>query len=228
MVDRLDWLALEVKYLDRARAFYEAFLDLEVRDVADTEVAFPAGGTDLILRAPSSVPRGGLHTHFACSIPAAEYDAWYDQLDERFDLVEETFGDATSLYFYDPDGHCVELGQSDVAGPGIGGVFEVVFEVEELDRAVRFYEALGFDPVDRAGDRERVRLTAGSFDIELWEPQLGIADARGGVHADVGFGTATPEETASAVENDALAITQLDDGVRVRDPDGHYLTLVDR
>ncbi|MEF8813407.1 MAG: VOC family protein [Halovenus sp.] len=225
MVDRLDWLALEVKYLDRARAFYEAFLDLEVRDVADTEVAFPAGETDLILRAPSTVPRGGLHTHFACSIPAAEYDTWYDQLDERFDLVEKTFGDATSLYFYDPDGHCVELGQSDVTGPGIDGVFEVVLEVEDLDRAQAFYEALGFEPISRGENRRRIRLTAGSFDIELWEPHLGIADARGGVHVDIGIGVSDPAETVDAVRDIALALEEVGDGVRLRDPDGHYISI---
>jgi len=225
MVDRLDWLALEVKYLDRARAFYEAFLDLEVGNVGDTEVAFPAGGTDLILRAPGTVPRGGLHTHFACSIPAAEYDDWYEQLDERFDVVEKTFGDATSLYFYDPDGHCVELGQSDVPGPGVDGIFEVVMEVEDLDRAVSFYEALGFEAADRGGDRPRVRLTAGPFDVELWEPQLGIADARAGVHVDIGIGVSDPHGTVEPVRDDALAVESVDGGVRLRDPDGHYVSV---
>lgn len=225
MVQGLEWLTLEVKYLDRSRAFYEAFLDLEAGTISETEVTFPAGGTDIILRAPSSVPRGGVHTHFACSVPAEEYDDWYDQLDERFDLVERTFGDARSLYFYDPDGHCVELGESDVFGPGLDGVFEVVLEVEDLNRAKAFYENLGFDPTDSGDDRKRARLSAGSFDIELWEPQLGIADAQGGVHLDLGFETQNPADVAAAVENDVLSREETAEGVRLRDPDGHYVTL---
>ena len=62
MLGKLQWLALEVKYLDRVQAFYEAFLDLEVRHETDREVAFAAGDTALVLRAPGDPPRGGLHT----------------------------------------------------------------------------------------------------------------------------------------------------------------------
>ncbi len=221
------WLALEVKYLDRARSFYEAFLDLEVRRETATEAALAVGETDLILRTPSTVPRGGLHTHYAMSIPAVEYDDWYDRLDERFDLVEHRFGAARSLYFYDTEGNCVELGErSDTEGTGVSGVFEVVFEVEDLPRALGFYETLGFDVVDEGEDRERVRLSCGAFDVELWEPHLGLADARGGVHVDLGIAADDPQEVADAVAEDALAVTGVDGGVRVRDPDGHYLTLV--
>ncbi|MEF8785472.1 MAG: VOC family protein [Haloarculaceae archaeon] len=221
------WLALEVKYLDRAQSFYEAFLDLDVRERYDDEVALEVGETDLILRAPSGVPRGGLHTHYALSIPAAEYDSWYDRLNQRFDLVEHTFGDARSLYFYDTDGNCVELGESDGAGPGVSGLFEIVLEVEVLERAEAFYETIGFEPVDWGDDRKRVRMTAGGFDIELWEPHLGLADARGGVHVDFGIGVDDPEATAERVGNDALSVRAVDDGVRLRDPDGHYLTLIE-
>jgi len=226
MLDALEWLALEVKYLDRSRAFYEAFLDLDARRESEGEVAFGAGDTDLLLRAPGPVPRGGVHTHYAFSIPAGEYDRWYDRLDDRFDLVEHTFGSSRSLYFYDPDGNCVELGQSEVPGPGIDGVFEVVFEVERLDPAVEFYERLGFETVDRGDERRRVRMTAGDFDVELWEPHLGLADARGGVHVDVGVSAADPEAVVDAVRADALAVESIENGLRVRDPDGHYLSVV--
>jgi catechol-2,3-dioxygenase len=222
-----EWLALEVKYLDRAQSFYESFLDLSVRERREREVALAAGETDLILRAPGDIPRGGLHTHYACSIPAGEYESWYDRLDRRFDLVEHTFGDARSLYFYDTEGNCVELGQSDVAGPGIDGLFEIVLEVEVLGRAESFYEELGFDPVNWGDDRQRVRMTAGDFDIELWEPHLGLADARGGVHVDFGVRTGDAEATAEHVRGDALSVTKTADGMRLRDPDGHYVTLVD-
>ncbi len=222
------WLALEVKYLDRVASFYEAFLDLDVRREDDGEIALAAGPTDLLLRAPGPVPRGGLHTHYALSIPRASYDDWYDRLDERFDVTEAEFGDSTSLYFYDPEGNCVELGQRDVTHPdgGIAGLFEVVFEVEALEPATDFYERLGFEVVDHGDQRRRVRLSVGDFDLELWEPQLGIADGRGGVHVDLGVGAAAPAEVAERVAADARHVEDLDGAVRIRDPDGHYLTLV--
>jgi catechol 2,3-dioxygenase-like lactoylglutathione lyase family enzyme len=228
MLAGLEWLTLEVKYLDRAQAFYEAFLDLDVREESDSEATLGAGETDLVLRTPGDVPRGGLHTHYACSIPAAEYDDWYDRLDARFDLVEHSFGDARSLYFYDPDGNCVELGESDVARPGVGDIFEVVLEVEEIERAQSFYERLGFDVVDSGESRERVRLSTGPLDIELWEPQLGLADGRGGVHVDFGVAAPDPATAVNPVREDALAVVELPDGQRVCDPDGHYLSVVDR
>jgi len=228
MLGTLEWLALEAKYLDRSQAFYEAFLDLAVRREREGEVALAAGDPDLLLRAPGGVPRGGVHTHYAFSIPADEYDRWYDRLDDRFDLVEHTFGDSTSLYFYDPDGNCVELGQSSVEGPGIDGIFEVVLEVESLDRARAFYETVGFETVDRGEDRKRVRLTTGSLALELWEPHLGIADARGGLHVDFGVEAAEPAVTADRVRGDARRVEETEDGVRVVDPDGHYLSLCDR
>jgi catechol 2,3-dioxygenase-like lactoylglutathione lyase family enzyme len=220
------WLALEVKYLDRARSFYEAFLGLGVQSESETEAVLGVGETDLRLRTPSPVPRGGLHTHYAMTVPTDEYDDWYDRLDERFDLVEHRFGEARSLYFYDTEGNCVELGERATDGSGVTGMFEVVFEVEDLPAAVEFYTALGFEVVDRGGDRTRVRLSCGAFDIELWEPHLGLADARGGVHVDLGIGADDPRAVADAVREDARAVTPIEEGIRVRDPDGHYLTLV--
>ncbi len=227
MVDTLEWLALETKYLDRAEAFYEAFLDLDVRSRTEEQVSFRAGETDLILRAPGPVPRGGLHTHYAFSIPATEYDTWYDELDQRFDLVEHTFGDSKSLYFYDPDGNCVELGQSSVDGSGIVGIFEVVLEVEQLDRAIDRYERIGFEIVDRGDDRRRVRMNAESFALELWESQLGIADARGGVHVDMGVTVENPAGVVDRIRDDVLTIDEPDQGLRIRDVDGHYVTLLE-
>lgn len=226
MLSGPSWFALEVKYLDRARSFYEAFLELDVREEREQEVALAAGETDLILRRPTQFPRGGLHTHYALSIPAGEYDRWYDRLDERFDLAEHEFGDTRSLYFYDTESNCVELTQTDQTGSGISGVFEVVLEVERLDRSVPFYESLGFDPVDRGDDRDRVRLEGGDFALELWEPHLGISDARGGVHVDLGITTADPAGVTAQARSDALAVEESDDAVRLRDPDGHYLTFV--
>lgn len=223
----LRWLALEVKYLDRAQSFYEAFLDLDVRREREDEVALAAGPTDLILREPGTVPRGGLHTHYACAIPTGEYDDWYARLEERFDLVEREFGDDRSLYFYDTDGNCVELGQRPVEGPGVDGIFEVVLEVEVLERAEAFYEILGFEPVDWGSDRNRVRMRRDGFDLELWTPQRGIADARGGVHVDFGIAAGDHDGVVDRAGMDARSVKEVDDGVRLQDPDGHYVTLVE-
>jgi catechol-2,3-dioxygenase len=244
MLSGLRRLALEAKYLDRAREFYATHLDLPVVRAGDGEVAFDAGGTDLVLREPGAVPRGGVHTHYAFATPPDRYDEWYDRLSASFDLTEFDFGGSKSLYFYDPDGNCVEIGgcgereagstsdeaseeeQSDDAradSEAISGVFEIVLEVEDLARAESFYRSLDFEVVDRGDERRRLRL-GGPVDLELWEPQLGIADARGGLHVDVGFAADDPRGAADAVRERACAVTELDDGVRVRDPDGHYLT----
>jgi catechol-2,3-dioxygenase len=224
MLSSLSWLTLEVKYLDPAVEFYTTHLDLPVRERTETEARLGAGDTDFVLRMPSGVPRGGLHTHYAFSIPADEYDEWFERLGESFDLHEERFGSVRSLYFYDTEGNCVELMGSDDSGTGITGLVEVVLEVEDLDSAVAFYEALGMETVDVGENRKRVRLSAGPFDFELWEPHLGLADARGGVHVDLGFGVESVDESVSAVESEVRSVERRDGWARVRDPDGHYLT----
>lgn len=228
MLDALRHLALEVKYLDSAASFYRDHLDLETRHETDGEVAFAAGDTDFVLRRPGGRPRGGLHTHYAFATPPEAYDGWFDRLSDDFDLHEEQFGPVRSLYFYDTEGNCVEIMASDdeADGTGITGLVEVVLEVADLDSAVSFYTDLGMEVVDRGDDRKRVRLTAGPFDVELWEPHLGLADARGGVHVDVGFETPDPAEMLAAVEDRVCSVEHVDDGVRVVDPDGHQLLFV--
>jgi len=223
MIDDLSHLALEVRYLDRARAFYEERLGLRPDAVTDGEVTYSLGRTDLILRRPSTVPRGALHLHYALSTPPDAFPAWEERLADLDPEIAE-FGAYRSLYVDDPDGHCVELGNNGEAdGADPGGVFEVVLEVESLSAAEETYRALGFEPVDRGEKRRRVRLR-GPFDLELWEPQLGIADARGGVHVDLGFATDDPTGAADAVAERTLSRQDREDGIRVRDADGHYLT----
>ncbi|MFC6938771.1 VOC family protein [Salinirubellus sp. GCM10025818] len=225
MLTGLQWLALEVKYLDPAVEFYRSHLDLEARERTENEARLAVGPTDLVLRSPSGVPRGGLHTHYAMSVPSGAYDDWWDRLSASFDLHEERFGSVRSLYFYDTEGNCVELmGSDDGDDETVTGLVEVVLEVESLDRAEAFYRALGMEVVDRGGGRKRTRLSAGPFDFELWEPHLGLADARGGVHVDLGL-TADVERAVAAIEDEALSVEWFEDGgARVRDPDGHYLT----
>lgn len=233
MLGACRWLTLEVKYLDPIVAFYRDHLDTPVEKATDTEVVLDAGaGADLRLRRPSGVPRGGLHTHYAFACPADAYHAWWERLEDDFELQEVDFGGMRSMYLYDPEGNCVEIaGAGDDLGTGdptLSGIFEVVFEVENLPEAETFYTDLGFDVVDRGDNRKRTRLTTGPFDVELWEPHLGLADARGGVHVDVGFGAKNPERAADSVAARATKRESVAEGVRVRDPDGHYLTLVGR
>lgn len=239
MLSGLAWLALEVKDLDRATAFYREQLDLPLRRMDGREAVLGAGETDLVLRRPAGLPRGGLHTHYAFSCPAADYNDWWDRLATAFDLHEERFGDVRSLYFYDTEGNCVEImssgaptaSEGDGAAdegtePAITGLVEVVLEVADLPAAEQFYTALGMEVVDQGDRRQRTRLTAGPFDLELWEPHLGLADARGGVHVDLGVRTDDPEAAVDAVWGRADGIEQLDDAVKMRDPDGHYLTFL--
>lgn len=230
------WLALEVKYLDPVVEFYREHLDVSATRETDREVALDVGDAELILRRPQGVPRGGLHTHYALSCPADAYDAWFDRLSADFDLQEVEFGDMTSLYVYDLEGNCVEIASAaderdrDEGGagePSLAGFFEVVFEVEDLPEAESFYTDLGFEVVGRGDERRRTRLTNGPFDVELWEPHLGLADARGGVHVDVGFEVDDPVVAADSVAARLTKREAVEDGVRVRDPDGHYLTLLD-
>lgn len=226
MLTELRWLALEVKDLAPAVAFYRRHLDLPVRRESGDAVALAAGPVDLVLRRPAGVPRGGLHTHYAFATTPTGYDAYIDRLSPAFDLQEHRFGTMRSLYFYDIAGNCVEIGDRDDGGDaGITGLFEVVLEVASLDRAVPFYEAIGLEQVDVGDDRRRVRLTAGRFDIELWEPHLGLADARGGVHVDLGIAAADPPAVRAAVVDRARRVCETPECIRIVDPDGHSLTI---
>jgi catechol 2,3-dioxygenase-like lactoylglutathione lyase family enzyme len=232
MLNACRWLALEVKYPERICSFYQEHLSVPVVAVSDRERALDVGDdAELRLRRPDSVPRGGLHTHYALSCPADAYDLWWERLDREFDLQEIDFGSMRSLYFYDPVGNCVEIGGTDdlkgVEEPTLSGIFEVVFEVESLSDAESFYTDLGFDIVDRGEDRRRTRLTTGPFDIELWEPHLGLADARGGVHVDIGIDASDPAAAVESVDGRITKRESVSDGIRIKDPDGHYLTLLE-
>jgi catechol-2,3-dioxygenase len=222
----LSHLALETKYLDAARAFYEERFGLSATHETEGELRYAVGETELRLRRPTGIPRGGLHTHFAFSGTPGTLTAWRERLAD-LDPEEFDFGGYRSLYVYDPDGNCVEIGietadQSADAAPPTG-IFEVVLEVADLDTAEATYTALGFETVDRGQSRRRVRLR-GPMDLELWEPQLGLADARGGVHVDLGFETPDPAAAAEAVAEWTTATESVADGVRVRDRDGHWVT----
>lgn len=226
MLDAARSLALEVTDLDAALAFYEDELDLGVEARSGDGVELRAGDCTLALRPVGALPRGGAHVHYAFAVPPAEYDDWYERLAAGHDVEERTFGDVRSLYCFDPAGHCVELGERG-EGSGITGVFEIVLEVTDLDAATERYTALGFSVVDHGEDRRRVRLTTGELDLELWEPQYGIADARGGDHVEFAITADDPEGIADRLDPTTWRAAVIDHGAaELRDWDGHIVRLV--
>lgn len=226
-------LALETADLDRATAFYTDRFGLVPVTRTARETTFDVGGTRLVLRRPDGVPRGGLHVHFAFETPPREEARWRAEFP---DAETVTFGDTTSVYPFDPDGHCPEVGGFADAGQGLTGVFEVVLEVASRHDAEERYRELGFEPIDRSERRRRVRLRGPAdadrpVDLELWEPQLGLADARGGVHVDVGLRVADPAAAAERAFGDHPSVhpfERTDGSVELYDPDGHHLVLSPR
>jgi catechol 2,3-dioxygenase-like lactoylglutathione lyase family enzyme len=63
------------------------------------------------------------------------------------------------------------------------GVNELVLQVDDLERAERFYEEmLGLPVVERWPHRDAVWVLAGATRIGLWKPQVGLEGSRGGEH----------------------------------------------
>ena len=252
MLTDLARLGLETADLGATRAFYEERLGLDPEakpgSGAGARVTYDlgprtdggAGPTRLVLRRPTDVPRGGVHTHYAFATTPAAYERWWERLAD-LDPVEFSFGATDSLYVFDPAGHCVEIGGFDRdpeggeradgvdtdpdAAPPLSGLFEVVLEVTDLSAAEERYRRLGFEVVDRGGTRRRVRLS-GPVDLELWEPQLGIADARGGLHVDLAFATPDPAAAVEAGGPWSGDVESVPGGRRVVDDDGHVLTFL--
>ena len=220
----LDWLGLATPDVSELVAYYESTFGLEAIDdppCPEATVGFSLGDGWLVTRPYTTLPSGGVHTHFAISITESAYDQLYESLDTP---VERTFGGQRSLYHFDPAGHCVEFGERPALDSAVGPIFEVVLEVASLDIAIERYRQLGFEPLDRGSDRPRCRLR-GPFDLELWEPHLGIADARGGCHVDLGI-TVEDANAAAAVLGQS-ELPEIDNRLFVRDPDGHTWWVAD-
>jgi catechol-2,3-dioxygenase len=121
-------------------------------------------------------------------------------------------------------------------GIPVTGVNELVLEVVDLAAAERFYaETLGLPVVERWPDRGAFWVMAGERTrIGLWQPQLGLADGRGGVH--VHYAMHLPEEHFDAAVERLRArgyepelASFADDGrgraAYVTDPDGNVVEL---
>jgi catechol 2,3-dioxygenase-like lactoylglutathione lyase family enzyme len=121
------------------------------------------------------------------------------------------------------------------AGIPVTGVNELVLEVDDLDRATRFYtEVLGLPLVERWDQREAAWVMAGERTrIGLWRPQVGLAGGQGGVHVHYALHL-LESEYESAVErlraHGQDVQEEVFEGDRGRaayviDPDGHVVEL---
>ena len=69
-----------------------------------------------------------------------------------------------------------------MSGIPVSGFNELVLEVLDLDRSVRFYEdVLGLTIADRWEGRAWFKV-GDDARLGLWAPQVGIAGGRGGIH----------------------------------------------
>lgn len=116
----------------------------------------------------------------------------------------------------------------------VTGVSEVVLEVVDLDRALRFYsEVLGLPVISRREDGERAWLMAGiGTRIGLWRPQVGIAGGRGGVHVhyafhldDGAYDNAVARLRSFGYEPEEHAFDDQGRAAYVDDPDGNVVEL---
>lgn len=222
VIRSLAWLGLAVEQLRTSRAFYEPLLGEPDREHG--ELRFSVAESELRLKPPGADPAGGEHVHFAFSTGPPGYERFKQRLEARGPIEEHDLSVYHSVYAFDPDDHCVEFADREEHGTDIASLFEIVLEVEDLDGALDWYRQ--FDPrvMDRGEQRRRVRLDMGPFELELWEPQRGLAGARPGRSVDLGLAVGDPQAIVDDIaEND---LTETEAGLRITDPDGHLLTFV--
>ncbi len=225
VISSLAWLGLAISDPERANAFYEPLLGAPAR--VDGELRYAVGAGQLRLKPPGAHPRGGDHVHYAFSAGTSGYARAKETLGAAGPIEEHDLGVYTSVYAFDPDDHCVEVANRDAGDGAITELFEIVLEVEALARAEAWWDR--FDPtlMDRGETRRRTRLDMGPFELELWEPQQGIADAAPGAHVDMGLRVDDLASARDALEDTGHARHELADGFSVRDPDGHRVALLE-
>ena len=114
---------------------------------------------------------------------------------------------------------------------------ELVLEVQDLERAERFYsDVLQLPVVERWPHRDAIWILAGATRIGLWRPQVGLEGSRGGEHvhfamriADGDFDARVEAMRAHGHEVPVHEFGPLADGAPptraayVHDPDGHLV-----
>lgn len=225
MIRSLGWLGLAITDPERANAFYEPLLGTPER--VDGELRYPVEAGQLRLKPPGAQPRGGAHVHYAFSAGASGYGRAKDVLAAAGPIEEHDLGVYTSIYAFDPDDHCVEVADRDAGDGTITELFEIVLEVDALAPAEAWWDR--FDPtlMDRGETRRRTRLDMGPFELELWEPQQGIANAAPGAHVDLGVRVDDLASVRDGLDPARGDVTPLDHGFRVCDPDGHRVTVLE-
>jgi catechol 2,3-dioxygenase-like lactoylglutathione lyase family enzyme len=119
---------------------------------------------------------------------------------------------------------------------GLTGVSELVLEVVDLERAIRFYtEDLGLPLVERWEHREAAWVMVGERTrLGLWRPQVGLAQGRGGVHVhfamhvdDAGYDELVGRLRAYGheVEEHVFDTYEPSRAAYVTDPDGNVVEL---
>jgi catechol-2,3-dioxygenase len=119
-------------------------------------------------------------------------------------------------------------------GIPVTGVSELVLEVLDLDAAERFYaQVLGFPVVERWHERGAIWVMAGATTrIGLWQPQVGLAGGRGGVHVhyalridDTDFDQAVTRLRKQGFEPEIVTFKTDDRGraLYITDPDGNVV-----
>ena len=118
-----------------------------------------------------------------------------------------------------------------MGGIPVTGVSELVLEVIDLEAAERFYaEVLGL-PVIGKPREDRVWLQAGPRTrIGLWQPQIGIAGGRGGVHVHYALHIAEEDYDAALARLREHGYDPHEERLRgrnsyVTDPDGNVVEL---
>lgn len=225
MIASLGWLGLDIADADAANAFYEPLLG-EPAIAADGTIRYSAGSSDLFLYPPDAPYRGGTHVHYAFSTGADGYAAYKSRLEDLAPVEEYHLAVYRSVYAFDPDDHCVEFAERDDDDEAdISGIFEIVLEVEDLERAEAWYRHWSVSLMDRGEDRRRVRLDMGNFELELWEPQRGIADAKPGKSVDLGIDVPDPDTLVERLAPRSRTVQDVERGTRIIDPDEHVLTI---
>jgi catechol 2,3-dioxygenase-like lactoylglutathione lyase family enzyme len=116
----------------------------------------------------------------------------------------------------------------------VTGVSELVLEVVDLDRALRFYlDVLGFPLISRHEDGERAWVMVGTRTrLGLWRPQVGIAGGRGGLHVhyalhldDPAYEEAVARLRSYGYEPEEHAFDDRGRAAYVDDPDGNVVEL---